>query len=382
MHLPDIDTIGTVSGGALGSAGGDDLLDLRADLDGLALLSFGLPTVLEAEIPLSAFTIGYNLLDVELGPTMTVQQDFQLTPTLMATLAFDRPVEVAGIGQVSSLTTPWDLLQDIALLDDAPVQVRPEFFVEATFRNQTRLGVDGVFTVDALSASFGLSAFGLDFDVGQLGPVYSYEERGNLFNSPAIVDSTFALGGFNRISGPAFALGVDEDELPDVYAELVTASPATLSQAVHTPDEAFEITFDFWFYSGVGELLVQLGDLVLGTLLAADFLNDGFTTHTFAVLDPSYLDMDLLLSFVFDGPPGSVLRLDEIGFRVAGLAVGGVAKGDFQVLGNGLAGWTGGGDGHVRLATVTTPEPASLALFASGLLLVFGWRRRGACRRS
>lgn len=213
VHLPNIDTLGTPTGGALASAGGDDLLDLRLDLDGLAFAAFGLPSVLgqsfELELgSLGALEIGYDLVDVELGPTITIEQFFELDPTLMVTLDFDAPVLLDGLGEVMSLTVPWDALPDLALTDANPVTVTPTFDLDVLLTNRTRLGIDGVFTVDFLTAFASVDFFGLSADLGTLGPLLpGIDQRGNLFNSPSLFDQTFALGGFDPIIGPSFILG-------------------------------------------------------------------------------------------------------------------------------------------------------------------------------
>lgn len=394
VHLPDINTADTAADGMLASTGMDDFIDLRADLDGIALLAFGLPTALEAEIDIGPVTAGYNLVDVELGPTIEVIQEFDLTPTLMTRLDFSGPVNVAGLGLVSSLISAWDLLPDIALVDGTPVIVTPTFFLEVDFRNQTRLGIDGVFTLDAFSAEFGISAFGLSYDLGELGPLFAFELRGDLFDTPNIIDQTFALMGFGASVGPAFTLGVDAADRADIVAELVTASAAVLSQEVTTPAAAWDLVFDYFFETGVGELTVTLGDLELG-MLAADPLQFGFATASFSIADAvaaagvnlaNFLGSTRTLAFSFlHDVPGAVLLLDDIVFKVAGLVVPGIGNGDFQVLGDRLNDWAT--NGHVRavaFAAVAVPAPGLPApvTFAMGLALIAAARAlRGPCRR-
>lgn len=390
VHLPNFETSDDAADGALTSQGADDFIDLRADLDGIALAAFGLPTLLEASIPFGPVEASYNLVDVELGPTIEIIQEFSLDPMLMTTLNFSAPVDVAGIGRVNSFTSRWDLLPDIALVDGAPVNVTPTFFVDARLRNQTRLGVDGVFTLDAFSAGFGINAFGLSYDLGDLGPLFAFEERGDLFDSPNIIDQTFALLGFEASTGPSFALGIDAEDQADIAARLATASEAVLSQDVTTPSEAWDLVFDYFFQDGLGALTVTLGDLVLGTL-AADPLLTGFSTASFSVADAvsqavgltlgDFLGGTRTLAFrFFHDEPGATLLLDNIMFTVAGLAVPGISNGDFQVLGDRLNGWTTSGRVSAVAIAVNEPPLAGLAMLAFASMLVGASRRRASPR--
>ncbi|MGH7390144.1 MAG: PEP-CTERM sorting domain-containing protein [Candidatus Rokuibacteriota bacterium] len=205
IHVPDINAVGGVAGNTLTASGMDDFLDLRVDIDGLILGAFGLPG-LGIQLDVGIFGISGDLLDVELGPTMKIVQDFELTPTLMVDLQFDRPVLVDGLAApATSLTSSWNALPNIALLDTETL-VSPRFFLSTLFGNETFLGVDGVFTLEALKASLALTAFGLSADLGQLGPLFALEQRGNLFNSPALFNQQFALDGFNAIVGDSFLL--------------------------------------------------------------------------------------------------------------------------------------------------------------------------------
>jgi len=212
IHVPDINTLGGVTGARLTSTGEDDLLDLRVDIDGLILGAFGLPG-LGIALNAGIFDVSGDLLDIELGPTIKIVQNFELTPTLRVELQFDHPVRVNGLANpVTSLIAPWNLLPDIALLHDQTL-VTPRFFVDGLLSNETLLGIDGVFTIDALKASIALSAFGVSLDLGELGPVFAFEARGNLFNSPNLFDQQFGIGGFDPIAGAPFllrALGVPQ----------------------------------------------------------------------------------------------------------------------------------------------------------------------------
>jgi len=209
LHVPDINASGGVTGDHLAASGMDDFIDLRVDLDGLALAPLGLPG-LGVSVNAGIFSASADLIDVDMGPTITLKQDFELKPTLWVDLQFDRPVMVAGnAGPVTSWTSAWDSLPDIALLNNV-TNVTPTFFVKSMFSNNTLLGIDGVFQLDILKASLALEALGLSFDIGEIGPLFQVLKRTNLFNTPPLFASSYALGGFNRVQAASFRLAVPE----------------------------------------------------------------------------------------------------------------------------------------------------------------------------
>jgi hypothetical protein len=209
VHVPDINTTGGLQGNQLKSSGKDDFIDLRVDLDGLVLGVAGLPPVLGTSVSAGPLNVGYDLIDIEFGPTLEIIQDFELTPSLMVDFAFSQPVNIAGVGLRTSYTSAWDSLPSFAFLPGETI-VTPEFWLDALFKNMTSLGVDGVFQLTALRANFSIQAFGLSLDIGELGPLFQITPRADLFQTPALFSSQFDLGGFNRIAGAPFAVLIPE----------------------------------------------------------------------------------------------------------------------------------------------------------------------------
>ena len=62
-------------------------------------------------------SFGYDIINVGMGPTIDLGQEFELDPTLWVTLLFDHQVEILG-QLVTEFTLPWDLLPSIKFLFD------------------------------------------------------------------------------------------------------------------------------------------------------------------------------------------------------------------------------------------------------------------------
>lgn len=207
VYVPDLKATGTRSGDRIVASGASDLLDLKLDLDGILFNSLGLPALLGTSLNAGPLAVSYDIIDVNAGLDFDIEQRFALDPTLMVELNFDHPVLMDGfISEITRWTGIWDEIPDIALHDRHDVNATPTFFLDAMFANATTIGVDGIFEVDVLAASFAIEAFGLSLDVGSLGPLYSFAAGVDLFTFPDLFNSNFALGGFNTVAGNSFAL--------------------------------------------------------------------------------------------------------------------------------------------------------------------------------
>ena len=147
-----------------------------------------------------------DLIDIDMGPIMTILQKFEYTPTLLVDLLFDSAVQIAGFASPQTLWSgAWSALPDIALLSRETL-VTPTFSIQGLFQINTGLGIDGIFQLDILKAAFALEAFGLSFDLGEIGPLFQILERTNLFESPPLFSNSYTLGGFNSVLGESFLL--------------------------------------------------------------------------------------------------------------------------------------------------------------------------------
>jgi hypothetical protein len=202
LHLPQPNASGGLNAatGTLQASGQDDLIDLMLDLDNIVATSAGVPGLFGASADFGPVSLGFDIINVEMGPTIDLVQNFELDPTLYVSLFFDQAVMVAG-QLVTSITSPWDLLPDIRFLADATA-VTPTFFLDATLSNDTLLDFDLRFLIDLLQVNYNAGLLGSgSFGIGNI-----LDQSVNLFASPAFFSSLFKLGGFNLQIGESFVI--------------------------------------------------------------------------------------------------------------------------------------------------------------------------------
>ncbi|MGY6274132.1 VPLPA-CTERM sorting domain-containing protein [Methylomonas sp. MgM2] len=204
-----VNAVGAVNGGAL-LQGSDTGTLLTAEMDVDQLILAGNPalgTGVGFDWGLVDFEMGYELIDVTAGLQMGLQQDFSLQSNLMVDLIFSDWVDLQGIGQTQSYSGLLSDLPAITLLSDI-VEVTPTYWVDATLSNDSKLVFDAIFGVDMLD--FYISA-NYDFGVASGGydrpsnPAYTNRQSLPLFDI-GIFNDVFALNGFEKIQGNAFAL--------------------------------------------------------------------------------------------------------------------------------------------------------------------------------
>ncbi|MGD1702052.1 hypothetical protein [Dapis sp. BLCC M229] len=193
ISLPQVNTTKFQSKNSLKnqliSSGEDEFMKAAIDLDGLASLLFGLPSLQEKqELDLGIFgNLGffYNLFDIEVAMALSMLQNFSLTTILPARLQLeDNTIINFNIGDEISLIMP----------DNVGDFLEIEVFIDfhALFSNSTSLGID----------------FGLDFVAGEFGlelPIIGNQNLGYLFEESIgiyetaveVFHNTFQLDGFN-----------------------------------------------------------------------------------------------------------------------------------------------------------------------------------------
>ncbi|MCC7414374.1 MAG: PEP-CTERM sorting domain-containing protein [Gammaproteobacteria bacterium] len=229
FKLPNIAT----SSAGLTSSGRDDVVKLRADVDGLAFvtgagaippLGIGL-TLIDA----GGFKVGmqFDGLDIDIGPDIGITQDFELTPTLMARLDFSSPLLIEGLaGPRSFWEGAWEALPRIALLETTTFT--PTFWVEAMLKNT--IGIDLGLTGNWDIYKFGFTAEAAGVTILGTTPVSLNTLLGlgnTLFATPKlrfpVFDRTFDLLGFGRIPTAAFTIAVAAVPAPGTLALVFAA---------------------------------------------------------------------------------------------------------------------------------------------------------------
>lgn len=204
LHLPQPNATGGLdsTGTRLTATGQDDLVDLLLDVDNIVAIAAGVPGLFGqgVNIPLLG-SLSYDIINFQIGPTVDLQQDFELDPTLYVSLDFDKAVKV-GNDVVSSLTVPWDLLPAIEFLDDVTTVI-PTFFVEADIRNRTLLDFDLGMIADVLQIEYDVPLLNQS---GTLGVGNVLTKGVDLFDSPALYSNFFPLEGFNLQVGDPFVI--------------------------------------------------------------------------------------------------------------------------------------------------------------------------------
>lgn len=219
-HLPEPNTSGGVNaaGTMLTSQGQDDLLDVSFDIDNIiSIASIGTGGLFGGGEDLGGgFSVSYDLINVEMGPQLDLVQRFEFTPTLFVDLMFSQPVNVTGYGMVTSLFgIEWDFLPTMAF-SGGITTITPTFYlgtlIDGMFMenagelfNQLFLDIDGNIKVDLLTATFGTPFGDKSIGVGNL-----INESFNLFTTPALFSSRFAMTGFDPVLGASYTIRVPE----------------------------------------------------------------------------------------------------------------------------------------------------------------------------
>jgi len=244
VNLPNLETNSTTGGGHLTSSDQVDVFGLRVDVDGVVtrvLNSVGVPAPpFEGGVSLGPVGVSYNALDVEVGPTFALTQEFTFDAMLKTILTFDvpmgRPVEIwerperPGVPCLSNprpsaclyVRTDTVFSSRFTLTTGTPIELlfpdgvdevtgRPRFFLDNTFGNVTGMSIDpGIYV--KLMEFCGRLVF-----EKCLGPLYSKDMRGD---SPDInlYDNRFPIG-FDGIAGAPFTLSAyrvpDPPQVPE-----------------------------------------------------------------------------------------------------------------------------------------------------------------------
>jgi hypothetical protein len=215
VNYPQPNVSGTLNsaGTAITGTASGNTLDFSADVDNLIATGLGVPGLFGGNVDLGAgFGIDYNLISVNMGPTISLTQTFDLTPTLYVDLAFSQPVDVTGYGMVSQINgLDWNNLPTMAF-GNGDTTITPTFYLGTdlggTFTqnavdllNQLALDIGGNINVGLLDATFNTPFGDESLGIGTL-----LDQSFGLFTTPPVFNKQFALGGFNPILGDSLTI--------------------------------------------------------------------------------------------------------------------------------------------------------------------------------
>ena len=130
-----------------------------------------------------------------------------------------------------------------------------------------------------------------------------------------VVDGGFDLGLLRwNTEGDGSAIAIDPDEAGKGI-ELSPGSPITLSQVLDTPDQTFDVSFDYRFITEDGSLHILLDGKTIAALNGADIGSmDDYETKRLRLVNMTGLE-NTRLAFTFDGPAQSRIQLDNVSLR-------------------------------------------------------------------
>lgn len=241
VHLPQPNASGGLDAGgkSLTARGQDDLVDLSLDVDNIIATAVGVPGLFGNSIDVGVGSLSYDIINVSMGPSIDLVQEFLLDPRLYVRLAFDEAVSIGG-KVVDSFVSLWDQLPDITFLADRTT-VTPTFFVDADLLNRTLLDFDLDFGIDLLEIGYDFGLLGK----GSVGVGNVLDQSVDLFQSPALYRKQFPLRGFNAAQGSSFVIDflagssgpigagtdrvADPSVLPGISNTTVVPEPASLA---------------------------------------------------------------------------------------------------------------------------------------------------------
>jgi hypothetical protein len=296
-----------------------NIVALNVDNDARATMAGVLPP-LGAVSNIGPLTFRGDVVDIGYGLTIDMNQDFELTPTLMVRLDFDGPVlvrdyEQPGIRAITSIVSPFGQLPDIALIDNQKVHVSPTFFMQAEFDNNSEMIFNLTVFRDILNGTVTMLGLELAADCITCG-----QENLAEFGKITLFDNSFDLGGFNEIPGQPFQLITNNPpELRNVPDNTVIEGNVTggassdhdnietfLNQVTATDEEDDDSTLVVTTSPTLPQLLT-LDSTTTVTFSVTDSFGDTTTAQaTLTVVDttPPVLALDDL-TVVAEGPLGT-----------------------------------------------------------------------------
>lgn len=191
----DVVANGALSGSSVVGTGQDTMASMVLDIDQMLLGSPALGLSLGHDFGIVDYDLGYDVVDLDAGLDILLQQAFALDGDVLIDLAFSTDVYLEGLGTTNHYLGPIDQIPLLTLLEGR-VDVDAMVLVDAMLRNDTSLGFLGSLTTTLLEAHADV-AWDINGNTGSkgygVGPVYDATQQIDL-GSIGVYQDSFSLG--------------------------------------------------------------------------------------------------------------------------------------------------------------------------------------------
>ena len=220
LEFPEGGAKGTLNNGTVEASVTNQIAGLDFDLDGLFTLFKNIP--LDISVTLIPVILGLTgtVIDVDAGPTVSLEENYSFDPRLAVDLAFSTPVRI-NIQTITEFSGFWNVLPNIELIEEVTT-ITPTFRQGGEFGNDTDLNFGLDFSVEALSASLGVNLRTILNTTLGAGPIFQTDIGKSDFFSTGLVNTGGVLDGFGTVKAPSITLvtpgglvnpGIDDDTL-------------------------------------------------------------------------------------------------------------------------------------------------------------------------
>lgn len=191
----DVVANGALAGGVVVGSGQDTMASVTLDIDHLLLGSPALGLGISHDWGAIDYSLGYDVVDLDAGLDITLEQDFELSGDVIVDLVFSSDVMLDGIGLTDHFVGAIDQIPLMTLLTST-VNVDATVLAEAFLSNDTSVGFVGNLDTTLLEAHAELGwniAGNSGSRAVNVGPVYENAQQIGL-GSISVYDNRFSLG--------------------------------------------------------------------------------------------------------------------------------------------------------------------------------------------
>lgn len=251
LEFPEGGAKGELSNGTVEARVTNQIADLDFDLDGLFTLFKNVP--LDFSVTLIPVVLGLSgtVIDVDAGPTVSLEEKYSFDPRLAVDLAFSAPV-IINSQTVTEFSGFWNVLPNIELIEEVTT-ITPTFRQGGEFGNDTDLNFGLDLSVKALSASLGVNLSPIFNTTLGAGPVFQTNIGKSDFFSTNLLNTGGVLDGFGTVTAPSITLvtpgslinpGIDDgvNDAPEAFGDEATTDEDTA--IIFTDRDLFSNDFD------------------------------------------------------------------------------------------------------------------------------------------